>query len=296
MSNTYWSTYVQYSEELYRSRALRFHDGNKSLWLTALGAEDGMRILEVGGGGGIFCHRLKSYLPNTRVTGLDLDTGHIDYAKAKSAELGLDCGFVAGDALSLPFEDNTFDLCFSHTVIDFCEPSGFVAEQRRVLKPGGVMVILNVIGSVQGINGMWAPAEGSGERALFDRLWAAADKNKLSDIKKYPIPPESYPKLLEKAGFRDITMRVFAVMAYAPDSGDVDDAAAIEQINENRLSALSSIKKARVLAPDALTETEFGELTQLINQRYDKRIDQYKRGEKLWDMSTSTVLAVSGRK
>lgn len=32
----YWSTYVQESRELYYSRALRFHDSNKDLWLEAL--------------------------------------------------------------------------------------------------------------------------------------------------------------------------------------------------------------------------------------------------------------------
>ena len=57
--NDHWSQYVQTSEELYRSRALRFHDGNKELWLSALGAKDHTDILEVGCGGGIFCHRLK---------------------------------------------------------------------------------------------------------------------------------------------------------------------------------------------------------------------------------------------
>ncbi|HAN21332.1 MAG: hypothetical protein A2Y15_07180 [Clostridiales bacterium GWF2_36_10] len=126
MKNTYWSTYVQESEELYRSRALRFHDGNKDLWLKAFQIENGMKVLEVGCGGGIFCHRIKTYLPDTDVTGLDFDTGHIEYAKTKSLELNLNCKFVNGDATSLPFEDNTFDTCFSHTVINFCEPNDFL--------------------------------------------------------------------------------------------------------------------------------------------------------------------------
>ena len=99
--NSDWSRYVQTSEELYRSRALRFHDGNRDLWLQALGVKDGMKVLELGCGGGIFCHRIKTYLPNTRVTGLDFDTGHIKYAKAKSVEFGLDCAFINGDATAL---------------------------------------------------------------------------------------------------------------------------------------------------------------------------------------------------
>ena len=37
-----------------------------------------------------------------------------------------------------------------------------------------------------------------------------------------------------------------------------------------------------------------GRLRELINARFDERIAKYERGEKLWDFSTSTVLAVSG--
>jgi cyclopropane fatty-acyl-phospholipid synthase-like methyltransferase len=66
--NTYWSQYVQTSEELYRSRALRFHEGNKDLWLNALGARDNTDVLEVGCGGGIFCHRVKQYLTGEDIT------------------------------------------------------------------------------------------------------------------------------------------------------------------------------------------------------------------------------------
>jgi len=34
--NNYWSAYVQSSEELYQSRALRFREDNADLWLSAL--------------------------------------------------------------------------------------------------------------------------------------------------------------------------------------------------------------------------------------------------------------------
>lgn len=37
--NNYWSTYVQSSEELYKSRELRFHEGNKDFWIKALQIE-----------------------------------------------------------------------------------------------------------------------------------------------------------------------------------------------------------------------------------------------------------------
>ena len=231
--NNYWSSYVQYTEELYRSRALRFHEGNKDLWLNLIGVRDSMNILEVGCGSGIFCHRIKTYLPNTAVTGIDLDTGHIEYAKKKSAELGIDCKFVNGDATALPFPDNTFDLCYSYTVIDFCEPALFINEQKRVLKPGGTLTVLNILGG--GINSeMWKPEDADEEKALFDKLWTEAGKNKLSDIIKYPLSLRDYPIQLQKAGLKEIKMDVIAVAPYNPDSSNISEPVALEQINENR--------------------------------------------------------------
>ncbi len=293
--NNYWSTYVQYTEELYRSRALRFHDGNKDLWLNLIGVQDGMNVLEVGCGSGIFCHRIKTYLPNTKVTGIDLDSGHIEYAKKKSAELGIDSTFINGDATALPFPDNTFDLCYSYTVIDFCEPSLFISEQKRALKPGGTLTVLNILGG--GINSeMWKPENADGEKALFDKLWAEAEKNKLSDIKKYPLALCDYPVQLEKAGLKEIKLDVLAVASYNPDSSHVSDSTALEQINENRYCELCSVQKAKFMAPTALAGTEFETLLALINRKYDQRIEKFQSGEKLWDFSAGITFAASGRK
>jgi 2-polyprenyl-3-methyl-5-hydroxy-6-metoxy-1,4-benzoquinol methylase len=88
--NNIWSQYVQTTEELYRSREMRFNDSNAALWQKAIGVKSDQNILEVGCAGGVFCHKIKKYVPDVKITGLDLDTGHIEYAKAKTAELGLD--------------------------------------------------------------------------------------------------------------------------------------------------------------------------------------------------------------
>ncbi len=288
-----WSQYVQTSEELYRSRAMRFHDGNKDLWLKALQIENGMNILEVGCGGGIFCHRIKSYLPTTNVTGLDFDIGHIQYAKTKSKELDIDCAFVNGDAVALPFADDTFDLCFSHTVMNFCEPNAFIKEQYRVLKSNGKIHIL--VASRRVNSEIWKPTN-SAEKALFEKLWNEADKNDLSVVSRHELTESEHLAYLFKNGFNDVSVNIISVVSYAPDSSTISEETAIEQINVNRLHELSSIEKAQRLAPSALTTKEYEELIALINKRYDIRIDQYMHGEKLWDIATSTVLIYSGRK
>jgi len=250
---------VQYTEELYRSRALRFYDGNKELWLNLIGVREGMKVLEVGCGSGIFCHRIKTFC-RTHGHRIDLDTGHIEYAKKKSKELGIDCTFINADATALPFPDNSFDLCYSYTVIDFCDPNLFISEQKRVLKSGGTLTVLNIHGG--GINSqMWKPEDADEEKALFDKLWSEAGKNKLSDIKKYPLSLRDYPINLEKAGLKEIKMDVLAVAPYNPDNSNI-----------------------------------FETLISLINRKYDQRIEKYQSGEKLWDFSAGITFAAGGKK
>lgn len=292
--NTIWSSYIQSTGELYESRALRFDDSSKGLWLGALGARPGERLLEVGCGSGIFCHRVKSYLPDVSVTGIDLDDSHIAFARKKSDELGLDCRFVVGDATALPFCDASFDLCFSHTVAEHIPHDAFFGEQRRVLRPGGRIVVFSVRTR---LNIRSDDAMGDEEAALIEKAWKrASETSDLDDsfVGAYELDEHEYPRELEKYGFEDVSVRVFTVMDYAPDSSDVPREKALRQINCRRLGVLSSLEKALNICPGALSQTEAGRLRELINARFDERIAKYGRGEKLWDFSTSTVLAVSG--
>jgi ubiquinone/menaquinone biosynthesis C-methylase UbiE len=299
MENT-WAKYIQSTEELYESRALRFTGANKDLWLDAMKITNGMDVLEIGCAGGIFCHRIKTFLPNATVTGLDRDAGHIAFAKEKSQALGLDCHFTVGDALALPFADNIFDACTSHTVIEHVETATFLQEQYRVLKPGGVVSVLSVR---TGLNIALQSRPGQDqaqyeeETALQSKAWAAAgDFDKAHGVGAYEMKEADFPKALENAGFENINVSFISLLPYAPDNADVEDELALQMINVNRTHALSSMQKALNIAPGALTPQKAGRLTALINHRFDTRVNEYLQGEKLWDMATSTVLAATGYK
>ena len=293
--NTYWSTYVQTTEELYLSRSLRFREENIDELLRLMRLRDGMRILEVGCAGGLLCHLIKKRLPGCEVFGVDLDDGHIAYARNKSRELGLDCAFTAADAAALPFGDGFFDVCFSHTVINFCEPQGFISEQKRVLKPGGRLIVMDVYRR-GALPEQWVPTEECEEFALFDRLWESASGQPSSRIKRYEDRQEAYFALLAGQGFTDISADAFASVTYAPDCDNFSGDAAISQINEDRVSELASVSKAHALAPDGLTAEEYAELLALINERYDKRVREYLNGKKTWEFRISTTLIISGAK
>lgn len=212
--NNVWSQYVQTSDELYRSRELRFNDSNKDLWLKALQVENGQTVLEVGCAGGIFCHRIKAYRPDTKVIGLDFDTGHIEYAKTKTKELGLDCEFVNGDAASMPFAENTFDLCYSHTVAEHIPHGPFFGEQYRVLKPNGKIVVLSVRSKLGVKDDNWFIMSGD-EKELFEKAWnKAGNFDKEYNIGAFEIDEHEYPKELEKSGFHDINVDFFTISVY----------------------------------------------------------------------------------
>jgi ubiquinone/menaquinone biosynthesis C-methylase UbiE len=73
-----------------------------------------------------------------RVVGLDLTREMLDQARRVTAERGVvNADWVLGDASSLPFADQTFDLytvrAAPHHFVDF---DAFVKETFRVLKPG----------------------------------------------------------------------------------------------------------------------------------------------------------------
>jgi len=293
--NTYWSQYVQKTEELYLSRALRFHSGNIDTWINAMQLHDGMKILELGCAGGLLCHRLKERLPNAEITGLDLDDGHIDFAKKRTKELNLQCDFFVGDATQLPFEDNSFDVCYSHTVMNFCVPEKFVSEQYRVLRPGGRIIVMDVCNRGSKPE-EWIPTDDCEEKELFDKVWAAASENQCSEIKRYENRTEKYPMYLAAQGFRNISVDAVAVVKYAPDYANVDEETARAQIDDDRMSELSSAEKAYKMAPNALSKTEYQSLLDMINRRYDEQIKRYESGEKSWEFRISTTVIISGTK
>lgn len=294
--NKNWSEYVQTTDELYRSRALRFNQSNKDIWLTEMQIADGMNVLEVGCAGGLLCHRIKTILTNIKITGIDYDIGHIEYAKLKTKELGLDCNFVNEDATAMSFRSETFDLCYSHTVMEHIEPVAFTTEQYRVLKHGGKVVILSVRPELSINPNIAMPEEGE-ERELLNKAWnGCAEFEKALNICAYPLKENEFAPILEKVGFHDININFFTVMPYSPDNSNISNEIAIESINVNRLFSLNSFYKAGRMNPSALTRDEMDRALELVNKRYDKRIEIYNSGKKLWDLNTSTVMVVTGRK
>lgn len=98
------------------------------------------RVLELGVGTGA---NFRYYAPEARVTGVDPSSRMLDRARRRARRLGMAVELFMVGAERLPFDDATFDAVVATFV--FCsiaEPRRGVEEARRVLKPGGVLRLL----------------------------------------------------------------------------------------------------------------------------------------------------------
>lgn len=103
----------------------------------------GMRILDVGCGGGRFAIRLAERFPEVTVTGLDLSPEQIARAKRRGRALGDRLSFVQGTAVELPFEVGAFDLVYSlGSLKHWPDPSRGLRECARVLRPEGRLWVM----------------------------------------------------------------------------------------------------------------------------------------------------------
>ncbi len=118
-----------------------FHPGRVAA-LKLLDIQPEESILEVGIGTGL---NLPLYPPPVRLTGIDLSDKMLEKAQAKVEELGLaNVTLKVMDAAAVDFGDNEFDRALATYVISAVpDPLGVLREMRRVVKPGGTIVILN---------------------------------------------------------------------------------------------------------------------------------------------------------
>ena len=123
-----------------------FHPGGAELsarLVRGLHLPPKSRVLDVACGIGTTA-RLMADEFGLDVVGLDASAANV--AKAESLLRGEMAAFVTGDAATLPFPDDSFDAVVCECAVStFADQARVVAEFARVLKPGGVVGITDMV-------------------------------------------------------------------------------------------------------------------------------------------------------
>lgn len=113
----------------------------------AAGLQRTDHVLDVGSGVGGPSRSLVQ-LCGCRVTGIDLTPEYCETATALASLTGLQdrVSYRVADALSLPFEDGSFDAVWTqHVAMNIADKRQLYAEMNRVLKDGGTLAIYDVL-------------------------------------------------------------------------------------------------------------------------------------------------------
>lgn len=286
--NTMWSSRVQGIQTLDQSRMLRFSEAMRETYKALFKLDAPRDILEIGCGTGALCRALARWYSGAAVTGLDRDSAFVAYARAQGG-----ARYIEGDALHLPFEDESFDVTISNTVLEHVEPTAFFAEQRRVLRPGGVCLVLSAR------RGIAQAAPCMREESAFEReIWARLEqamRDNLTDcgIGCYAMNEAEMPACMAQNGFEAVETGYLTVNL-TPDNPHCDRQTALDMIEANRVSELEGVHHAERVAGELLAPQEADELKRHINARYDKRRALYELGQKQWDVNLALTMVVRG--
>jgi demethylmenaquinone methyltransferase / 2-methoxy-6-polyprenyl-1,4-benzoquinol methylase len=153
--------------------------------------KDGESILEVGMGTGTFFLKIVEQNPQGHNAGIDLSPAMLSRAEKLLKKRSPDSHFnlSIGSAYELPFNDQTFDLVVNNFMLDLLPEADFgkvLKEFRRVLRPGGRVVLSTMAFGDRWYHGFW-------------RWLAKALPSLLTGCR-----PVSLHRYLEEVGFKDI--------------------------------------------------------------------------------------------
>ena len=158
------------------------------VFLDWLAPSPGWRWLDIGCGNGACTEMLVSCCAPASVEGIDPSEAQLAFARTRPALSGV-ARFRQGDAMALPYADDSFDAAVMPLVIFFVpDPAAGVREMARVVRPGGLVAAYAwdmhgrgfpyaALNSEMDALGMVVPAAPSPEasrRDVMEALWRDA--------------------------------------------------------------------------------------------------------------------------
>ncbi|WP_199258271.1 bifunctional demethylmenaquinone methyltransferase/2-methoxy-6-polyprenyl-1,4-benzoquinol methylase UbiE [Paracoccus binzhouensis] len=202
--------------------------GIHRVWKTAmmdwLAPRDGQHLLDVAGGTGDIAFRFLERAPGARVTVCDMTESMLveGRKRAEAGKLADRLAWVTGDAMALPFADDSFDrYTISFGIRNVTRIPQALAEARRVLKPGGRLLVLEFsqmpVPMLQWLYDRYSfnviPVMGqivANDRDSYQYL--------VESIRKFP-DQETFAEMIREAGFGRVQWRNLSMGIAALHSG-----------------------------------------------------------------------------
>ena len=134
-------------------------------------------VLEVAVGTGLAFEEILKANPDGRNEGVDLSEEMLIRAKKRAEASGMkNYRLNLGDAYNLEYEDNAFDILINNYMFDLLPEGDFtivLTEFKRVLRPGGRLVLVNMAKGERWYNFIWeivyriSPASFGGCRGIY---------------------------------------------------------------------------------------------------------------------------------
>ncbi|MDR5652470.1 bifunctional demethylmenaquinone methyltransferase/2-methoxy-6-polyprenyl-1,4-benzoquinol methylase UbiE [Ruixingdingia sedimenti] len=202
--------------------------GIHRLWKDAmmdwLAPRPGQRLLDVAGGTGDIAFRFLRRAPGASAVVCDMTESMLveGRARADAGAMAERLDWVVGDAMALPFADNSFDVyTISFGIRNVTRIPDALAEAYRVLRPGGRLMVLE-FSQIPNDMLQWAydrysfnviPAMGqvvAGDRDSYQYL--------VESIRKFP-DQETFAAMIRTAGFGLVKYRNLSLGIAALHSG-----------------------------------------------------------------------------
>lgn len=196
----------------------------KDAMMDWLAPRPGQRLLDVAGGTGDVAFRFLRRAPGAKAVVCDLTEPMLveGRKRAEAESLAASLDWVVGDAMALPFPDNSFDVyTISFGIRNVTRIPDALREAYRVLRPGGRLMVLEFSqipnDLMQKAYDLYSfniiPVMGqiiAGDRASYQYL--------VESIRKFP-DQETFATLIREAGFGQVKYRNLSLGIAALHSG-----------------------------------------------------------------------------
>jgi demethylmenaquinone methyltransferase/2-methoxy-6-polyprenyl-1,4-benzoquinol methylase len=180
------------------------------------------RALDIGSGTGDFLIELASWMPHGFAVGIDFTVPMMRAGLPKLDGRREQAAFVGGDALYLPFEDETFDaITTGFTMRNVTDIAAAFREMWRVGRPNCAVACLEVARPSN-------PLIRLGHRIYFERIVPLLARALGADATAYTYlpqsarafpPPETLARIMHESGWRHVRYTLLGLGAVAVHVG-----------------------------------------------------------------------------